>query len=86
MLLHVGSQIAIFAKNVVAILDYKAATISPATREFIEVARSERRLKDVSVGQQESILVLDDQVIISPIAASTLRKRMATDVSIYGRV
>lgn len=86
MLLHVGSQVAIMTKKIVAILNYKMVIGSPATKEFIEVARAEKRLTDVSEGQRESILVLDDEVIISPIAASTLKKRMATDVSAHGRI
>ncbi|HHY37612.1 MAG TPA: DUF370 domain-containing protein [Clostridia bacterium] len=86
MLLHVGSQVAIMTKEIVAILNYKAVIGSPATKEFIEVARAEKRLTDVSDGQRESILVLDNEVIISPIATSTLRKRVTADVSAHGRI
>lgn len=86
VLLHVGSQVAVTTKKIVAILNYKMVIGSPATKEFVEVARAEKRLRDVSEGRRESVLVLDDEVIISPIAASTLRKRVATDVSAHGRV
>lgn len=86
MLLHVGSQVAVTTKKIVAILNYNMVIGSPATKEFVEVARAEKRLRDVSEGRRESVLVLDDEVIISPIAASTLRKRVATDVSAHGRV
>lgn len=75
MFLHIGSDLIINMKDVVAILDLRSRDYSLATKEFIQLAEAEGRLVDVSTGSPKSFIVSEDKVFLSPISSVTLRKR-----------
>lgn len=75
MFLHVGSEIMVPIKQIVAIIDFRGTQTSPATREYLDVARTEKRLIDLSGGSPKSVIVTTNQVYLSPISSLTLKKR-----------
>lgn len=75
MFLHVGADVSVRARDIVAILDLRTARPSLATREFLEVMKDEGTLVDISSGDAKSFVITIDCVFLSPISASTLSKR-----------
>lgn len=82
MFLHLGKDYEIPVKDIVAILDFENTTVSKITREFLKTAQEEEFVINVSDGDlPKSFIVTEDnnrgnKVFISPIAASTLYKRI----------
>lgn len=75
MFLHVGSEAMVPLKEIVAIIDYRSTQLSPATREYLEVSRTEKRIIDLSSGSPKSVVITTNQVYLSPISSLTLKKR-----------
>lgn len=75
MFLHVGSDVSVRSKDIIAIIDIRTARESVATKEFLEITKDEGTLEDISMGDPKSFVVTVDRVYLSPISASTLGKR-----------
>jgi hypothetical protein len=75
MFLHVGADVVVSLKRVVAILDLRSINGSDATRDFISLAHSDKRVTDISGGDAKSIVLTDSEVYLSPISSLTLMKR-----------
>ncbi|MGE5590284.1 MAG: extracellular matrix regulator RemB [Bacillota bacterium] len=76
MFLHLGADEIVRLSGVVAILDIKVARAA-ATKEYLQLTRSENRLHDVSDGDAKSFVITLDGVFLSPISSVTLKKRAA---------
>lgn len=74
MFLHLGGDMIVRLTEVVAILDYRVARAA-ASKEYLQLARSEGRLYDVSDGEAKSFVIAKDAVYLSPISSTTLKKR-----------
>lgn len=75
MFLHVGADVVVSLKRVVAIMDLRSSREAEATREFLTLAHSEKRVVDVALGIAKSLVVTDGPVYLSPISSLTLKKR-----------
>ncbi|MDP2859862.1 MAG: DUF370 domain-containing protein [Bacillota bacterium] len=75
MFLHVGADRSVRSDDIIAIIDLRAADLSPATREFLTVMKDEGVLEDISEGDPKSFVIINDRVYLSPISALTLSKR-----------
>jgi len=75
MLVHIGNDVIIRSREVVAILDVRAAALSPITRDFVAYARSQGRLRDLASGNEKAYVVTPASVFISPVSVTTLRRR-----------
>jgi len=73
--LHVGADVVVSLKRVVAIIDLRSGTTAEATRDFLALAHSEKRIRDIAEGDAKSIVLTDDEVFLSPISSLTLMKR-----------
>lgn len=73
--MHVGGDVSVRAKDIVAIVDIRTAKTSTATKEFLEVMKDEGTLEDMASGDPKSFVVTIDRVFLSPISAGTLGKR-----------
>ncbi len=62
--------------EVIAILDLKRIAHAPASREYLEVARSERRLEAIP-SDAKSLVVTRKTIFPSPISSITLARRAA---------
>ncbi len=74
MFLHLGGDMIVRLSDVVAILDYRVARAA-ASKEYLQLARSEGRLYDVAEGEAKSFVVAKDAIYLSPISSTTLKKR-----------
>lgn len=75
MFLHVGTDVVVSLKRVVAILDLKSTGSTEATQEFLEHLRSQKKVNDISGGDAKSLVLTDTEVFLSPISSLTLKKR-----------
>jgi regulator of extracellular matrix RemA (YlzA/DUF370 family) len=75
MFLHVGADVVVSLKRVIAILDLKSSARAEATREFLTLAQSGKHVTDISGGDPKSLVLTDSEVFLSPISSLTLMKR-----------
>lgn len=75
MFLHLGADVVVSIKKVIAILDLRTAGHAPETREFLQLRRGERRVLDISEGDAKSVVLTDTEIYLSPISSLTLKKR-----------
>ena len=75
MFLHVGADVVVSLKKVIAILDLRTATAAVATREFVELCRNDKVVLDISGGEPKSLVLTEREIYLSPISSLTLKKR-----------
>ncbi len=79
MFLHIGGDIVIPVKDVIAIMDIDTTTISKDTKEFLKIAEEEGFIRSISDDLPKSFIIteIDKKSIIylSPISSVTLKKR-----------
>lgn len=75
MFLHLGGDVVVLKKDVIAILDIRTAQAA-VTKEFIEIARDEGFIKNIyEKDREKSFVVTTRDIYMSPISCSTLKKR-----------
>lgn len=75
MFLHLGGDVVVPKKEIIAILDHRTR-LSPATKEFMEISKDEGFIKRISQNEKDkSYIVTTKEIFISPISCVTLRKR-----------
>ncbi len=81
MFLHLGRDVVVPKKDIIAILGVRSAR-AEATKEFIEIAGDEGFIKNIYDKEKEkSIVVTTRDIYISPISCSTLKKRSEKNIS-----
>ncbi len=75
LFLHIGQEISILVKDIVAIIDLETKDNSPSTKEFLTVAEDEGFIISLTE-KPNSFIVTTDKVFLSPISAMTLKKRV----------
>ncbi len=79
MFLHLGGDVVIPLKDVIAILDIDKTTISKDTREFLAVAEEEGFIESISDDLPKSFIITEtdknSKIYLSPISSVTLYKR-----------
>ena len=76
MLLHLGGDVVIPKKEIIAIIDIKNKSKSKSTEEFLQTADEEGFIKHVAApGKEKSFIITNKYIYLSPISASTLKKR-----------
>lgn len=76
MYIHIGGECSIPEKVIVGVFDLDEVTKSnSSTNDFLKKAEAEGRVENVSYDLPRSIIVAVDKIYISPISASTIRKR-----------
>lgn len=74
MFLHIGQEHSILVRDIIAIIDLDTKNNSECTQEFLNTAEEEGFIVKLSK-DPDSFIVTNDKVYLSPISASTLRKR-----------
>ena len=72
--LHLGGDTMVPLRSVIAVLDWEVQR-APATREFLDLQRSEGRLVDLSAGRPKSVVVTDGGAFLSAVSVLTLQRR-----------
>jgi regulator of extracellular matrix RemA (YlzA/DUF370 family) len=75
--IHLGNNYIIYSQNIIAILNLDPP-IAEDIQDIMEIARSEKKLVNISEkGKDKSLVICDDKVYLSPISSHTLYKRAA---------
>ncbi len=75
MYLHLGNNYIISTQNIIAILNLNPP-LNEDIKDIMEIARSERKLVNISEkGKNKALVLCDDKVCLSPISSNTLYKR-----------
>lgn len=75
MFLHLGGDVMVLKKDIIAILDIKTKQ-SGATKEFLEIAKDEEFIKTIYAEEKEkSFVITNKEIYLSPISCNTLKKR-----------
>ncbi len=79
MYLHLGGDVVVNLKDVIAIMDLDVTTVSKITREFLTVAEEEGFVINVSDDLPKSYVLTErdneSRLYVSPISSQTLLKR-----------
>lgn len=79
MFLHIGGDVVIPIRNVIAILDIESTTISKDTKEFLKIAEEEGFIESISHDLPKSFIITEtdkkSKIYLSPISSVTLQKR-----------
>lgn len=79
MILHLGGDIVVFIKDIIAIFDYSTAMSSDDTKEFLSIAKEEGFVRVISEDAPKSFILTEidkkSVVYLSPISSTTLMKR-----------
>ena len=79
MFLHLGGEVSVSIKDVIAIIDISQKNKSKITREFLKVADEEGFIEKISNEQPKAFIIAEvkkkSKVFLSPISSVTLLKR-----------
>lgn len=79
MFLHIGGDVVIPIKNIIAILDIETTTISKDTKEFLTIAEEEGFIDSISNDLPKTFIITEtdkkSKIYLSPISSITLQKR-----------
>jgi extracellular matrix regulatory protein B len=74
MFVHLGEDILVNLKAIVAIISAENSMGASSTREFLKVAQEEGFVQKISE-EYSSIVITDKIIYLSPISSQTLKKR-----------
>jgi hypothetical protein len=75
MFIHLGGDVMVQSKDVIAIFDLKMKYSSDSTKEFLNVADEEGFVVTIDENESKSFVVTSKKVYYSPISSLTLKKR-----------
>ena len=73
MFLHLGSDVSVDLKDVIAINDY--SYLKTINKEFLKNMRSKKFIIDISENDPKSFVITDKKIYLSAISSVTLKKR-----------
>lgn len=73
MYIHVGEDILVRSKDIIAIIDKQSINSSRLAEEFIE--QHKESIINLSKGSYKSVVITRNEVYFSPLASGTLKKR-----------
>ncbi len=79
MYLHLGGDVSVNIKNIVAIMDLETTSVSKITKEFLSFVQKNNSVINVNDDLPKSYVITFDEketkVYVSPISSQTLLKR-----------
>ncbi len=79
MFIHLGKDVAVPVKSIIAIFDLDSTTVSKITKEFLTVAQEEGFIENISEDIPKSFIVTEQdkksRIYLSHISSVTLLKR-----------
>ena len=73
MFLHLGSDVSVALKDVIAINDY--SYLKTINKEFLKNMRSKKFIIDIPENDPKSFVITDKKIYLSAISSVTLKKR-----------
>lgn len=75
MFIHLGANVLVPIKDVIAIIDVKMKDSAESMKEFLHVADEEGFVVTIDEGETKSYVITSKNVYFSPISSLTLKKR-----------
>ncbi|WP_100374339.1 extracellular matrix regulator RemB [Bacillus sp. FJAT-45037] len=75
MFIHLGGDIIIRSKEIIAILDRDVEDMSMVTKTYLEKENELKRCTVISEDYIKSIVITDEAIYFSPVSSLTLNKR-----------
>ncbi len=79
MFLHIGEEVVVRLKDVIAIMDLDTTTVSKYSKEFLKIAEEEGFIVSISNDLPKSFIITEvdkkSKIYLSPISSITLSKR-----------
>lgn len=79
MFLHIGGEVTVPLKTIIAIMDMDNTTISKDTRDFLKVAEEEGFVESVNNDLPKTFIITENnkksKIYLTPISSVTLNKR-----------
>lgn len=76
MYLHIGGDVAVSLREIIAIIDLEIGSKKEATREFLSLAAEEQSVHRIGPKENEKSMILTRRgIYFSPISTATLLKR-----------
>ncbi len=79
MFIHIGGDVIVFLRDIIAIFDLERTTVLQDTRRFLKTAEEEGFVMTIGDDIPKSFVLVETefryQVYLSPISAATLLKR-----------
>lgn len=76
MFLHLGGDVIVPEKDIIAILDYNVQKQSEVNSEFLQISEAEGFISLICEKEKgKSFIITDNKIYISPISRNTLQKR-----------
>lgn len=83
MYIHIGGDVSLLKKNIIAFFDMDNTTVSKHTRQFLKNGEVNGLVVNVSDELPRSFIIAksgsDTKIYISPISSATLQKRAEED-------
>lgn len=78
MFFHMGKDIMVDSKDIIVILDYKKFKKSPHSQNFLINSKKKGLIDDQGMHNKDvkTIIITKNKTLLSPIAPSTIEKRM----------
>ncbi|HLO12545.1 MAG TPA: extracellular matrix/biofilm biosynthesis regulator RemA family protein [Pseudoneobacillus sp.] len=73
MYIHVGEEVLVRAKDIIAILDKDSVHSSHYIQEFLQ--HNETNTENLSKNSFKSIVITNEKIFLSPFASTTLKKK-----------
>lgn len=88
MFLHLGADVVINKKYIVAIMDLETTSVSKITKEYLKKATKENRVINISSEDLPKSYVITNEngekkIYVSPISSQTLNKRANNKEYLY---
>ncbi len=75
MFVHLGKNAVIRSNDIVAIIDWDTVWESELNRLYLERAKENDRIEDISEGKPHSVVITADRLYLSTVSSMTLKKR-----------
>jgi len=91
MIVHIGNDVVIPVKNIVAVIGIDTIESEDCNKEFLKKAKDRGFIKDISNNDKQKSVILakaKDKCIVylSPISSITIARRIAADKSAYNSI
>ena len=74
MFLHLGADIVVPLRDVIAITDFKSGK-SGINKEFLKKMQDDKKIVDISENSGKSFIITDEKIYLLTILSLTLKKR-----------
>lgn len=73
MYIHIGEEVSVRSKDIIAILDKDSVNSSNYIQEFLQ--QNDENTENLSKNPFKSIVITSGKIYLSPLASTTLKKR-----------